>query len=187
MDVSSAFMVAMLFIVILSLGLANILTALAGIADRRSKLQVDRIHLSWTILLLLIFFDLFWHTVDLFGVETWRFRGFVYFATGPILAFLASSMIMPSETEEGPADPRASYFAMSPQFFLILAALQVWILGADLVLGRGFVRAGWINVAGVALALVLAASRKVGVHVGGTVAAWALVLLTVVLRGMGVI
>lgn len=84
-------------------------------------------------------------------------------------------------------DRRASYFEVSGQFFLMLALLQAWMLGVDMLLGSGFTSMGIVNVAALLLAMLLASSRRTPVHAGGTVVAWVLFLGSTGLRGLGVI
>lgn len=109
--------------------------------------------------------------------------------TGPILLFFASA-ILASGGDESPDDSGAAlsqYFAVSRPFFLLLAAVQVWIIGADLLLGTGFTSAALPNVFAAALALILASSQKKGTHAVGVIVAWVLLLIASVLRATGTI
>jgi hypothetical protein len=82
---------------------------------------------------------------------------------------------------------RAYYFEVSRQFFLMLALLQAWIIGVDVLLGAGFTSAGIVNLLALLLALLLASSQKPTIHVGGIVVAWVLFLGSTGLRGLGMI
>ena len=76
---------------------------------------------------------------------------------------------------------------MSRQFFFLLALLQAWIIGVDFLLGTGFTSAGVVTPVALLLALLLATSRKITVHVGGTAVAWVLFLGSMVPRSLGLI
>ena len=53
MELSRALLVAIMFVVLLSIGIGNILMSLAAMVDRRSPLTASRMHVSWIVLLLL--------------------------------------------------------------------------------------------------------------------------------------
>ncbi len=187
MDVSSSLLVAVMFVIILSMGIGHILVAAAAMVDRRVARRIDVLHVNWTILLLLIYFDLFWHTLDLLSTEQWGFASFLYIMTGAILIYFATCVLLPDMPADESLDKRAFYFEVSRQFFLMLALLQVWIIGVDVLLGGGFTSAGIVNLSTLLLALLLASSRKTTIHVGGTVVAWVLFLGSMVARSLGLI
>ena len=187
MDVSSSLLVAVMFVIILSMGIGHILVAAAAMVDRRVAQRIDVLHVNWTILLLLIYFNLFWHTLDLLSTEQWGFASFLYIMTGAILIYFATCILLPEIPADDSLDLRAFYFEVSRQFFLMLALLQVWIIGVDVLLGAGFTSGGIVNLATLLLALLLASSQKVTVHAGGTVVAWVLFLGSTGLRSLGMI
>ncbi len=84
-------------------------------------------------------------------------------------------------------DLRTYYFEVSRQFFFLLALLQAWIIGVNVLLGGGFTSAGIVNLVALLLVLLLASSRKTTIHVGGTVVAWVLFLGSMVARSLGLI
>ncbi len=185
MEITNALLVVIMFVILLSLGIGNVLTAIVTVVDRRTPLRIDWFHASWMVLLLLVALTLFWHSLSLLDVEEWQFRGFVYVVAGPILLFFASGLLLPSDPEA--TDLRTHYLAVRPQFFGALALVQLWVIGVDMVLGHGFTSAGLFNAAAVAIALVLATSKRTEVHAVGTALAWALYLTAATLRGLNVI
>ena len=185
MEVSSSLLVAFMFIIILSMGIGHILGAVAVMVDRRVGQRIGALHLNWTLLLLLFYFHLFWHTIDLLSTEEWGFTGFLYIMAGAILIYFATCILLPEPDDS--LDMRAHYFEVSRQFFFLLALLQAWIIGVDFLLGTGFTSAGVVNLVVLLLALLLATSRKITVHVGGTAVAWVLFLGSMVVRSLGLI
>lgn len=176
-----------MFVMVLSMGIAHLLTGLSLVFTHHSRLQVHWIPTSWMILLLLVHFELFWHTLAILAVEEWRFAGFLYILTGPVLLYLAMSLMVPDAALVEPGDSLEQYFQMARQFFFLLAMLMVWMIGVDFVLGTGLTRAGIWTAAEAALFGVLAASRSRRLHAPATGVAWVLVLSMLISRGLGVI
>lgn len=187
MEVSSSLLVAVMFVIILSMGIGHILVAAAAMVDRRVAQRIDALHVNWMLILLLVYFNLFWHTLDLLTTEDWSFLSFLYIIAGAILIYFATCVLLPEMPADESLDKRAFYFEVSRQFFLMLALLQAWILGVDMLLGAGLTSTGIFNVAALLLALLLASSRRTSIHAGGTVVAWVLFLGSTGLRGLGVI
>ena len=183
MDVTHALLVALMFVGILSLGIAGLLSALPTLVDRRLDLALHWIPVSWLLLLLLAHFDLFWHTLDLLEVEDWDFAAFLYVIAGPVLLFTASSFMHP-EGLSGPDAYRRHYFEVARTFFCLLAALALWELGVDPLLGDGWTLASTRSLLDLALFAVLAAVSSPRVHAGGTGLAWVLFVARLVGRAL---
>ena len=187
MEISSSLLVTIMFVIVLSLGIANILMSLAAVINRRAAFKSDRLHTSWMVLLLLIHFNLFWYALEILGVESWRFLDFLYMISGPMLMFFATSVLLPDASDPDAADIRGHYLGVSTQFFTLLALQQFWVIGAEFFLGHGFASGSWFNLAMAALALVMAASKSPRLHGFGTVAAWLLLLAFLAMRGAGIV
>ena len=186
MEISRSLLVAMMFVVILSIGIGTILSSLAGIINRRMWTKFDRIHLQWLFLILLAHFNLFWHTVDILSVDDWGFAGFLYIITGPILIFFATNVLVPDDARLQSGDVDNLYFDVSPQFFRLLAAMQVWVLGGDLLMGTGMTIPGWVNVGIAVVAIFLSFNRERATHAAMTIVMWGIFVAVITLRGLGV-
>jgi hypothetical protein len=184
-EITNSLLVAIMFVILLSLGIGNVLTAIVTVVDRRTPLRIDWFHASWMLLLLLVALSLFWHTLSLLEHEEWQFEAFLYVVAGPILLFFASGLLLPSDAEA--TDLRAHYLAVSPQFFGAVALLQLWVIGVDLLLGYGFTVGGALNAVALAVVLVLAVSKRTSLHAACTALAWVLFLTAAMLRGLNVI
>ena len=184
MDLSSALLVAMMFVVLLTIGIGNILMSLASMVDRRSPVVASRLHISWIILLLLVYLNLFWHTLDILSIENWTFSEFLYLILGPVLILFASQVLLPNPSSTD-GDLNERYFAVSRPFFLLLAASQIWVNGADLLLAGGLTRSGGLNGIATVFALTLAISRSRTVHLSLLIATWALFLIGWAIQGVG--
>jgi hypothetical protein len=185
MELSNTMLVAIMFATILTLGVANLLGTLAATVSVGAAAWADRLHLSWIVLFLLMHLNMFWHTSDVVSQE-WGFGGFLYVIAGPILMFFSTQTLLAGSASEK-VEPREAFLAVAPRFFRMFAVVQLWILGADAALGRGFTSAGAINVAILLGVLVLSASRESRHHVAGVWIAGLLFVGSLALRGLGII
>ncbi len=185
MEMSSALLVMIMFVVLLTIGIGNILMSLAAMVDRRSPVAASRMHISWIILLLLVYFNLFWHTLDVLSIENWTFSEFLYLILGPVLVLFASQVLLPNPSSTDAGELSERYFEVSRPFFLLLAATQIWVNGVDLILGDGLTRFGGLNGVATVFALVLAFSRNRTVHLLVTIAMWLLFLIAWAVQGLG--
>ena len=185
MEVSSSLLVAMMFVVLLTIGIGNILMSLASMVDRRSPLTASLLHISWIVLLLLVYFSLFWHTLDVLSVEEWTFAEFLYLILGPVLILFASQVLLPTPSSTDSVELDERYFEVSRPFFLFLAASQLWVNGVDLLLKDGLTRSGGMNGVAAVFALILAFSSNRTVHLLLTIAMWLLFLTAWGVRGLG--
>jgi hypothetical protein len=188
MEVTNALLVAMMFMMLLSFGIANIVMMIPALfAERRQELKLYWIHSSWIILLLLVYLNLFWHTLDIFSNEDWQFHDYLYIIIGPVLLFVATHFLLPDPADTKTHDLKTFYFGVARKFFLILALLQVWTIGVDLVLRKGFTASGGFNAGEFVVLLVLASSKQPGLHALGTGAAWLMFISVIILRTVGII
>ena len=180
MEFTSSVLVLFMFVIILTLAIAHLLSAFAEVVNQRSDVRIDALHANWMILLLLFLLNLFWHSVDVLAIEEWGFGGFLFISAGAILIFFTTVVLTPGPLKEGET-ARSAYFAMSRQFFTLFALTAAWLVAVDLVYAGSFTTAAAFNSVGVGLGVLLAFSRKVRVHSGGTVFAWVLTLADLIL------
>ena len=185
MEISNALLVAMMFIVLLTMAIGSIVTALAVTVDRRSHLKFDRLHTSWMLFLLLVCFNLFWNVLDILSIEEWVFLEFLYIVGGAVIVLFASHVLVPDTSSESSSDLRRHYYEVAPQFFLFLAMASAWELGVDFVFGGGFTLPGALNVVAGLVFLILATTKTQTVHVTGTVVSWLLFLAGMTIQALG--
>jgi len=185
MEISNGLLVAILFITLLGLGIAHVVMAAAAVVAGDRESRPDGLLAAWTVLLLLVYLELFWHTLDLLNVEEWAFGGFLYVILGPMLLFFATNVLLPGASVPEGASAREHYLSASARFFGLLALVQVWIIGVDQLLGIGFTTATALTAAAAVLAAVLASTRRVRVHVVGTTVAAVLFVAGFIIPGAG--
>jgi len=187
MEITNALLVAMMFIVLITMGVCNIIVGLAVLVNERTPVKADSVHTSWVLLLLLIHFNMFWHVLDILSIEEWKFLEFLYIIAGAMLIFFATHILLPDHSSADAGDLRAHYFTISRQFFSFLALLQVWILGVDLLLGKGFTSDGIFNVISLVLFVILALVTQPKVHSVGTGVGWLLFIIVMAVRALGLL
>ena len=185
MDIGlNTLLVALMFVTILSMGIGNILVTMADNLNHATASRRGRVHVAWIVLLLFIHFNLFWHTKAILEVETWRFGGFLLTMAGPALLFFATSVLLTNLDEKDLADPRTFFLKLCRPFFLLFAAVQVWIVLADVALVGTVSSQDAINVGFAVLAVFLALVRSERSQVVGVVLAWSLGVISLIMRGV---
>lgn len=184
MEVSESLLVAMMFVMILSIGIGNILMGLAGILHRGSEIRVHWMPLAWVVVLLLTHLELFWQTLSIVSVESWRFGGFLYIVTGPVALLFATSLMLPDSARAAAGDYRAHYFSISRRFFGLLAVVMLWMIGVDLGFEGGMTPAGVWNLLQAGVLVGLAVSQVERFHELATIATVGLLLADLVTQGV---
>ncbi len=187
MEITSALLVAIMFVGLITTGVVNIIAGLAVVVDKRTPVKADTVHTSWVLLLLLLHFNLFWHVLDILSIEEWKFLEFLYIMAGAMLIFFATQLLLPDPSSADAGDLRALYFNISRQFFSFLALVQVWVLGVDLLLGKGFTSDGIFNVIALVLFVILALVTQPKAHSVGTVVGWLLFIVFIAVRALGLL
>lgn len=170
MDNINTLLVAFMFITILTLGIAGVLTELAEVVRNVARRDRDKLLVGWALLLLFTYFTLFWHTADITLLEEWDFWLFLFVETGPVLLLFGTQIMLGALA----ADPEGEQDSAVHQsrFFVIFALLQAWSIAAGFVLGVGFAVASATDAVALVTCLVLAASKNRTVHYAGLAVIW---------------
>ena len=129
-DSSSFMFTVSLAAVINGLGIVRLLGALAEYLRIRSKLEVTH---YWVYGLLLLFqfllhVLLWWSLWGVRGVDSFNFLNYLYLLIGPILLFLAGSLLLP-ELKDGVTDLREQYFQVARPYFTVMGLAWLWVIG----------------------------------------------------------
>jgi hypothetical protein len=185
MDIDlNTILVALMFVTILSMGIGNILGTMADIFNHATAARRDRVHVAWIILLLVVHFNLFWHTKAILDVSEWTFSGFLMAMAGPVLIFLATSILLTNPPDENPVDLQKFFIKLGQRFFFVFALTQAWVLLAGYAMTRVFVVTDLVNVGFLVLSVILATSKAQRVQLAGVVIAWGLGLVGFLIRGL---
>ena len=188
MQISYTLIVALMYVTILSFGLASLLSSLSSLIKKDNNIKVSGVHLHWIIILLVIHFNMTWHAVYLADLETWTYVNFILVVLGPILGSFAATVLTPFSTDDSTKESLVNeYLSIKPQVLLLFISIQCWILLADRILERGLVGSAIINVALILLSVFLLISKKYRLHQVGIGFLWIILLTGIVMRGLHII
>jgi len=170
MENINALLVAFMFITILTLGIAGLLTELADVVRNEARKQRDRLLVGWAALLLFASFTLFWHTADIALLSEWDFGMFLFAETGPVLLLFAAQIMISALRDERNGTQDSSVH--QSRFFTIFGLLQAWSIAADFVLGIGVTAGSALNATVLLTCLLLAWSTGRRIHHVGLGLVW---------------
>ena len=186
MEISYTLIVALMYVTVLSFGLASLLTSLAQIIRRGNGISASPAHLNWLLILLLVHFNMVWHAVLFTNIEAWSYHAFLIIVLGPTLAFFSANILAPEPVANEDNDAlNESYFSFIQQFLVLFGAIQLWAIASDFILGRGITGSAIFNILLFLIALFLFKSRSNKVHVASIYFIWAVYITSIALRSMG--
>ena len=188
MEISHTLIVSLMYVTVLSFGLASLLTSLAQIIRRGNGISVSFPHLNWLLILLLAHFNMVWHAVLFTNIEAWSYHAFLVIVLGPTLAFFSANILVP-EPNDKPGDEsiNESYFSFIQQFLVLFGAIQLWAIVSDFILDRGATGSAIFNIILLMVVLFLVKSRRYKAHVISIYFIWAIYIISIVLRSIGYI
>ena len=186
MEISYTLIVALMYVTILSFGIAGLLTACSDLIRKGNGIMASRVHVLWIIILLLLHFNMTWHAVYLTDVESWTYFGFILIILGPVIGYFTANLLTP--TKETDTDVLVErYFGIKSQVLLLFILIQCWTLIADRVLERGFVGSAITNIVLIVVSIPLLTSKNYRIHQIGTGAILVVLIAGIVLRSLQII
>lgn len=179
MDDIDTLLIAFMFITILTLGIATVLSALGELVRSVGRERRDGLLVGWTLLLLFAYFHLFWHTADITALEDLDFWLLLFVQTGPILLLFATEIMTGALTASADEGPDAAM--RQSRFFVVFGLLQLWSLATGPVWGLGFTFASALDVVVLLVCAALATSRSRPLHVSGLTVVWIAYLASAIL------
>jgi len=164
MDNPTTLLVAIMYVTIIATGLISALMALAEIVGGQRK--TAPIHTAWILLLLISYFSFFWETTAILELEGWDFLSFLGFIAGPIVLLFATNLIIAAPDAQGDGTLDEFYFDLSGRFFALLAIVQVWIIGLDVVF-EAITYDTYLTACIGILFIVLVVSKNQRLHIAG--------------------
>jgi hypothetical protein len=114
--------------IIVGLGLAEVLTGIAGILREGRQAEFRWIHSAMIMTVFVALLQVFWESWGLQGQETWTFPGMVLMLALPVILFLVAHLLFPADYPQ--PDLGEYYFARSR---------LIWSLAlAGTVIGNAF-------------------------------------------------
>ncbi len=113
--------ISVMFGVIMGMGVVYILMALAIIIRvGTQQVKIYWLHVSWIIFMLLLHFHIWWGLWDLQKITSWNYFNYLFLLAGPVLLFVAVTIIIPDIQQSKKIDLQQFYFKNSTKFFLTL-------------------------------------------------------------------
>ena len=188
MEISYTLIVALMYVTILSFGLASLLTSLGLLIKENSTTKVSSVHLQWILILLIVHFNMVWHAVYFTSVESWSYHAFLLIELGPALAFFTALILAPAPVDEPEPERLSShYFSLKNKLVTLFALLQAWAILADYLVGRGLTGSGLFNGFLMVFSALFITSNGNKVHGFGIYLVWLANLASIVLRSLGII
>jgi hypothetical protein len=176
--------VAMMVGVVNGMAVASILTALAGFAQRRSAVRVYWVYGSWVFFQLLSHIMLWWSIWNVQHTTELNFLSYLYLISGPVVLFLATSILLAATSEGDALDTREHFFSCRRSFFTLWVVFLIWsVFNEPLFLG-GFHESVWLQAIAIAVMLMARFSDKPKVQATAVVATYAVQLTITCLYAM---
>ncbi|MDX1283858.1 MAG: hypothetical protein R3182_02545 [Draconibacterium sp.] len=188
MEISYTLIVALMYVTIISFGLAGLLSSLSTILQKANSRTVCGVQLHWILILLIVHFNMTWHAVYLTGVESWTYFGFIAVVFGPILGFFTANFLSPNTGGKATKnDSIENYLSIKTKIISLFLAIQLWTLIIDRVIGRGFVESAYFNFGLIGVSLYMLLSKKYTSQQYGIAIIWTLLLVAIALRASRII
>lgn len=113
--------VTVLIAIVLSLGIAQILTGVASLIKKSHKVIFYWPHLLWVLFILLLHIQEWWIMYELKVHQPWRLPFFLFIMTYPVNLFLLARLLFPDKFVGKVIDMRQYYFKNFRKLFLLLA------------------------------------------------------------------
>lgn len=176
-----AFLVALMFVTILTLGIASILTTLASAIVKGDGARSRAIQFGWVGIVLLSYLDLFWQSDFLLTIDEWRFFQFLLILSGPIVLLFATQVLLASISGEGePAGTGEP--PIGRRFIVLMLCLEVWFVSVSIAF-VGPQLNNLLDVVFTTVLLTMYVSRTAKTQAYATVAAATVYILSLALLG----
>lgn len=113
--------VTVLIAIVLSLGIAQILTGVASMIKKSHKVVYYWPHLLWVLFILLLHIQEWWIMYELKTQHPWRLPFFLFIMIYPVNLFLLARLLFPDKFSGKVIDMKQYYYKTFRKLFLLLA------------------------------------------------------------------
>lgn len=102
--------ITVLISIVLSLGIAQILTGIADLIKKSHKVAVYWPHILWILFVLLLHIQEWWVTYELKNYHSWQLPSFLFIMLYPINLFVLARLLFPAKLKGKIIDLKHFYF-----------------------------------------------------------------------------
>jgi hypothetical protein len=174
------FLIALMFVTILTFGIAGLLTYLADRILDATWRSLRSKRFQWITLILLIHLNFFWHSIMIMAIDQWTFAGFLYMILGPVILFFAANYLLSHARSQPDND------SIGRRFYFFFAMLEAWVIGAHPVLEQPIDTIVGLHGFLLLLSMLMCFHKSRWLESSFPLIAWANIVLILVLRGSGI-
>ena len=179
MNASAFPFLAVMFAVLMGIGVVRLITAFGELIKRRTQIRPYWLHGAWLLLLLLLFFHVWWSFWDFRRATDWNYLTYLFLLVGPVALFTATTILIPDLGSEAAFDSRSYYFRVHRGFFVAMSVAVVWGMSIyPVMFGHVDPILEWLLLF-LAVMVTLAVTANATVHTVLTVVAWILFAMMV--------
>lgn len=171
--------------VVNGLGIVRIVGGFGESVRRRESLSINYywIHSMLVLFQLLAHVLLWWSFIGLREINSINFLQYVFLLIGPVLLFLATSLLIPDFTDDA-VDLRAAYWRASKSYYTITAVFELWVISIWPALGYPLAPTWKFAACWLAMMVILRSSRNEKVHGVLVSAIWLLLITFIAIYAM---
>ena len=171
--------------VINGMGIVRLLASFAEYLRRQSNLEIVHywVFNLWIMFQFLLHVLMWWSLWNARVAEAFNFLDYLYMLSGPILAYLGSSLLIP-ELESSAIDMRKHFHKVRAPYFTIISILWVWVIFLFPILAGRFAPTVPILICFLAITLTLRFTANPKIHAAAVILVWLLLTFFVAVYAM---
>ncbi|MGB6640279.1 MAG: hypothetical protein WBG67_05855 [Thermoanaerobaculia bacterium] len=179
MTVSAFEFLAVMFAVLLGMGVVRLITAVGEMVKHRAQVRPYWLHGAWLSLLLLLYFHVWWSFWEFRLATNWNYLTYLFLLGGPVALSAATNILIPDLGSEPDIDSRGYYYRVHRSFFATMSVAVVWGMSIyPVIFGQLDPVLEWLLLF-LAVTVTLAVTASTTVHAVLTVVAWILIAILV--------
>ena len=161
--------------VINGMGIVRLLASFGEYLKRQGDLEIVHywVFNLWITFQFLLHVLMWWSLWNARVAEAFNFQHYIYLLSGPILAYLGSSLLLP-ELENSNIDMRKHFHKVRAPYFTILSILWVWVIFLYPILAGRFAPTAPFLVFFLAITLTLRFTTNPKIHAAAIILVWLL-------------
>lgn len=171
--------------VINALGLVRLLNAFAEYLRNQQRIEVAGywVFEFWALFQFLLHILVWWSLWTVREVEVFNLLLYLYLLSGPVILYLGTSLLVPSQ-DEARIDLRTHYYRIRPAFFTVMSLFWIWAVFSWPVVKGMIAPTLPILAAYLGIAVILRFTDNPKAHAALVIAVWLLLIVFIAMFGM---